>query len=111
MNISKIIIATVAAASFTTVVQAQESQSIEIDTVGYDLTNPVVVDKLHNRIAAAAKDLCGVGRESDLKLDRMTRSCAKASAIEAREKLERQIASARQMRSETSVALATPTKK
>ena len=81
MNISKIIIAAVAAASLTSVVQAQESRSIAIDTAGYDLTNPVIVEKLHNRISAAASVLCGVGQESDLKLDRMTRSCAKASAF------------------------------
>lgn len=111
MNVSKIIIAAVAAVSLTTAVQAQESRSILVETAGYDLTNPQVVEKMQERISVAARNLCGVGTERDLKLDRMTRDCAKASIAKANANLEQQVASARQLRSETTVALATPAKK
>ena len=111
MNVSKIIIAAVAAASFTTALQAQEGRSISIETDGFDLTNPKVVERMQDRISTAARSVCGVGTERDLKRNLMTRQGAEASIAQAKAKLERQVASARQLRSETSVALAAPIKK
>lgn len=112
MNITKIITLAATVATFAVgTAQAQEAPVIQIDTVGVNFSNPASVELLRSQIKRAAKQVCGVGKDSELNLRMKAHECFSSNVANAGSKIEQRVASAPTKPSNDTLAINTVTTK